>query len=924
MRMFPIRRLVVRVSVAAGACFLCACSVLTIDVDVYKGPLVNEPDVQLQQVAVMPIAAKMLIAEFRDHAEIRALERRGGSVKDYQEIDEIRRGRALNGHRFKSRDAGRANEVLSLYDNRIANQAIRALIDRYIGAVGRYATGWAVLRPSDPLTLSNRERLATELGLRVGDLSWEEGQKLMGTETPRRLEQWEAQLALRQLLVPSVPKRSESGRYVFADQVLQRWTLERGTTEAKPLVERGSFYRNFDDFQEAKRLISSLVQPTISERSVDESALKVAEVAQAFTQCRLAIESLLETTLRLIIEINEDRDITDTVKRDVNKHLAEAATDLISKTQYNDAKGLLQAAPRGPGMAFVEPSSKAELRSALDRRLVTHEDVGAALRSPVVERVAQSAKTLLDFHEFAKRSGETGLEHGIATGPMSNPSTLLTPDRAREIFGLVRVNLGGAFGEGRYDAGLTTMIEMFLGHDKARHDGSIRDCLPPADPQVSVLLDALVQFGEKLTYLANNAALTAGDANDANDANDAKDQDVRLLQAVGNSILVQVNEIRARQTHGESEKARAKALQSAFKGGEPKDEERPTQVIDRIILCHTAKRIKDLADGKPVEAAQRQNAIEELEKLRARYVYIRPPSFYLKNSYPVTSYQQNAGQEWKNMLQEQSLRSIPFADVFSPSRKTRKAMRIQTEIDKQFWQNINRVRVAGGGFTNYVVAKDDVGNWYIKNYSADPSDIIEAAKQAAMFAAAPTAPLTAAAEAGKLKDLPQGQQAKNGARNGPVVESLGKYKAEEEAARRKTLEGIHAMLTGDVGEARLKALLKDDKFTTFDKLPDLAARTLEVAKEKFPEGINAAKTERVMDLLVGIDRLRAMLLARIERLPDADWKSGRTPAEARKEARAIVHQVLTLPLRNLVHDRIAALNRHRDRVSVLSDVAAQK
>ena len=39
------------------------------------------------------------------------------------------------------------------------------------------------------------------------------------------------------------------------------------------------------------------------------------------------------------------------------------------------------------------------------------------------------------------------------------------------------------------------------------------------------------------------------------------------------------------------------------------------------------------------------------------------------------------------------------------------------EIDKQFWQNINRVRVAGAGATNYVVAKDDIGNWYVKRYS---------------------------------------------------------------------------------------------------------------------------------------------------------------------------------------------------------------
>ena len=62
-----------------------------------------------------------------------------------------------------------------------------------------------------------------------------------------------------------------------------------------------------------------------------------------------------------------------------------------------------------------------------------------------------------------------------------------------------------------------------------------------------------------------------------------------------------------------------------------------------------------------------------------------------------------------------------------------KKAEIVGEIDKQFWQNINSVRVAGAGKTNYVIAKDDIGNWYIKRYSSDPEDIIKSAQKLAMF-----------------------------------------------------------------------------------------------------------------------------------------------------------------------------------------------
>jgi hypothetical protein len=118
-------------------------------------------------------------------------------------------------------------------------------------------------------------------------------------------------------------------------------------------------------------------------------------------------------------------------------------------------------------------------------------------------------------------------------------------------------------------------------------------------------------------------------------------------------------------------------------------------------------------------------------------IFIRPAMAYLRTSFPATSLQGNPNLTWDNMLGGHMIRSIPFApqigEFLNPDAK--RDARITAEIDKQFWQNINRVRVAGGGNTNYAVVKDDIGNWYVKGYSANPEDIIQSAQNLALFSA---------------------------------------------------------------------------------------------------------------------------------------------------------------------------------------------
>src|SRR5204863_4745278 len=83
---------------------------------------------------------------------------------------------------------------------------------------------------------------------------------------------------------------------------------------------------------------------------------------------------------------------------------------------------------------------------------------------------------------------------------------------------------------------------------------------------------------------------------------------------------------------------------------------------------------------------------------------------------------------------DHATRQLPFYASFKGQQE--QAL-INNTIDKQFWQSVNQVRVAGAGNTNYAIAKDDVGNWYVKDYGSDPKDIINSAKNLAMFSAGP-------------------------------------------------------------------------------------------------------------------------------------------------------------------------------------------
>ncbi len=209
------------------------------------------------------------------------------------------------------------------------------------------------------------------------------------------------------------------------------------------------------------------------------------------------------------------------------------------------------------------------------------------------------------------------------------------------------------------------------------------------------------------------------------------------------------------------------------------------------------------------QAEKLQSAMKAAWDLRSDMVYIRPSGSYLRSSFPSTSLQDDPALASENLLAEKALLHMPFdmplrlicqfalpksAESICKDDDYSKH-RAQSALDKQFWQNINRVRLTGGGWTNYVVAKDDIGNWYVKEVATDPKDIIRAAKKLALFGLG-TAGATALASAVSQKTT-DGESSPTDQPMPPLQQVYAKYRDAYESANSEAVNQVKKILGSD-------------------------------------------------------------------------------------------------------------------------------
>lgn len=518
-------------------------------------------------------------------------------------------------------------------------------------------------------------------------------------------------------------------------------TADRGPEYTRTLQAVGNSLLNQAD---------ELRQRRSHEKRLKDSALREANALRA----SLSIPSA-QTVDELLIELNARKSAADTNIGDLTPKITALETEVPKRRQE-----LTRLENLGPAQQDeVEIAAKAVVaaRAAYD----TAQSAAAVLTQAPLNQVHTSLAdddTPIKWTDYKQALNAQLVKaiSGALAGPNPDEPRIAALQQARKTYDALTFSPPDAKPAAMYEA-----LELELATDVVTKHGVLSDkkkTLAGAEEKSNALdakkAAATTAYSAAQTQLTTlraaqvaETALKTRYAHAVDCIEAVRDAATRMVAAGEATDVLQaiVAKVKATQKTDEAKAATIKVIGEINRqpsleiaAGSPTAEsgdtgENAKDVLDRLIaaLRHEQIRAVNQYGSGSVRAQQVTAALEIAHQQRASKVFIRPPAAYLRSSYAATSLQADPGLAWNNMLGEQAWRGAGFG---APSnRQARNDRKKRAEIDKVFWQNINRVRVAGAGTTNYVVAKDDIGNWYVKQYSANPEPIIEAAESLAMF-----------------------------------------------------------------------------------------------------------------------------------------------------------------------------------------------
>lgn len=364
----------------------------------------------------------------------------------------------------------------------------------------------------------------------------------------------------------------------------------------------------------------------------------------------------------------------------------------------------------------------------------------------------------------------------------------------------------------------------------------------------------------------------------------------------------------------------------------PKGYKSPAEVMDGVIALLRHQQMDAVARfGKDsIQAEKATEAIENAYRHRAGMIYIRPSSAYLRTSFPSTSLQDDPNLAWDNMLLKQGLRNLPFSselrDILDPSGKQDRS--ITSELDKQYWQNINRVRVSGAGATNQALVKDDVGNWYVKQYFGDTERIWESAKNLALFSMSAKVPIDLAKQ---LNNASTPEEYAENSKETPTLQKVlekhhGAYQTHTDEVKAK-LEGLHTKNDkSELQETMIAAWEAHDgikKATSFKAslIGELKTeiRRWDEAAKALKDNANQDPGQVIVKDVRALSRLDTMLSASIAKMPPSDATD-----EVKQTAMKEVHKVVGGQVTDILTDRTRALDQYEQAIVFIGDAANPK
>ena len=366
----------------------------------------------------------------------------------------------------------------------------------------------------------------------------------------------------------------------------------------------------------------------------------------------------------------------------------------------------------------------------------------------------------------------------------------------------------------------------------------------------------------------------------------------------------------------------------------PKDDRSPVEVMDEVIalLRHRQMREVERFGSGSEQDKKASEALENAYQHRAGMIYIRPSSAYLRTSFPSTSLQDDPNLAWDNMLLKQGIRNLPFSsqlrDILDPSVERDRAL--TAELDKQFWQNINRVRVSGVGFSNQALVKDDVGNWYVKQYYGDTEDIVKSAKHLALYSLGTKLPIDLSRElrkAAATKEESQKTGAEKEAELPPLQQVFGKHRTAYYAHTTDTatrLVALHGRDNEKTLHAQIVAAWKRDGELKKDAdLMDAITSTLEDEVAQWDKTLDTLKKASDQERGLAITKdLR--VLAKLEKQLSTQIQKLDKPEALKNRAAKEVHKVVGPMLIDLLEGHKQALDRYEQAVLFIGDAANPK
>jgi hypothetical protein len=729
-----------------------ACASLRIDVDVYKGPIANEEQIQIQELIALATGAKPLLVQLRDDLES---DERCIAVKEWRMRPDYEDGYmepSVGSEQltFCSAQAQSVNEVLGLYGD-LGDAAHAERLARIAQLAGRYRFHLARLNQQAPGQPEREARLANLLGNVGGDL----GKDLAKFFT---IEAGQRQAVP---LVASLQGTAIHLRYSPLDGQNLRTLVS---------LDKGKFGANvaFDVLsrdQVWQSALSGLSELSPQQRGEIKDA--GVAIAQSFLDARSSLRELMRECARLALDFLAEPGRTD---RDLELARRAVAAALTMSSWRVLAKGLnptpalsMEEKRLYPALSEVAERLRDRLASITEAmRSSPTRDPGA--RVALIHRVLDwidddptrsirsTAQALLELDELAAkgRFREDELQklydrYGAAGGPTPEVSIPLPkselpiplPESSVIRDTLASLHPPGLSG-GRPTIGLDRQTSHYL--EIASNGGAV-------DPQLlRELLRSLVQFGEKVRILSGMSPLLGSGDRDLFD----------ILQAVGNSIITQADAIQRSHHLLDDDEERSRHRRDDFASFEMEQDARtqadrpraPPAMLEgkaRNVLDHFARQLsyafaQELASNGETERAKRLAAAHAyIEEEMTKHVYLRHAAAYLRNSYPSPD------------LQPAPLH-LQHGTGFTLIRDVDRRKTAE-KLDKQFWQNVNQVTASGTGDTNIALIKDDIGNWQLKEYSGDTRQIMKSMSALVRFATSAGVSPQALMDAAQLQPL---------------------------------------------------------------------------------------------------------------------------------------------------------------------------